>query len=518
MSSSDVDEAMFARARAAMVAAREAEHAVLVAVGELAESGSWAGTGHRSLSRFLSELWRINDGHARRLVRHAAAVLPTVALSGEALGERMPSSAAASGAGEIGDEHLTVLTKAVDAVERIPEITADQVASAEAILGEAARALTPGGLEKAVSRLLETLDQDGAAPDDGTGDTPDEWQLVKRKDGTLTFTGRIHGAADVALLLETVDALSGPAGPDDKRPLAVRRAEALLDLCAHALGCAGFDDLDDAYGKDVDRDDAYDDGAGDDADRDAAATSDSDEPTGTDEAGSRDAESDGTGPTRSAEPRGGEPADDAESDDESDDDEWGDGRLRLVPEPEADPPPDPAPPRRRRAPRLPIPARATLSVTIPLEWLREQRGHMLIDDAPADVAAARRLACDAKIIPAVLGSRGEPLDIGRAAYAVPPAIWRALLLRDRGCAHPGCRRRASRTHAHHIWHWIDDGPTSLENTVLLCRYHHQLVHHGDWQITTIDGRPWFTPPRWVDPERQPIPGGPLLPAARPDAA
>ena len=164
---------------------------------------------------------------------------------------------------------------------------------------------------------------------------------------------------------------------------------------------------------------------------------------------------------------------------------------------------------------LPIPARAQIAVTIPLEWLREQVGHAQLDSGRAlDPATARRLACDANVIPVVLGTRSEPVELGRAAYVVTEALRRLLVMRDHGCAHPGCRRRANRTHAHHIRHWIDGGLTDPDNLVLLCRYHHHLVHHGGWEIQMIDGRPWFTPPRWIDPQRRPVPGGPALPDTR----
>lgn len=116
---------------------------------------------------------------------------------------------------------------------------------------------------------------------------------------------------------------------------------------------------------------------------------------------------------------------------------------------------------------LPIPARAQLAVTIPLDWLRDQTGHGQLDSGRAlDPATARRLACDANLIPVVLGSRSEPVELGRAAYAVTEALRRLLTLRDRGCAHPRCSRRANRTHAHHIRHWIDGGPTDPDNLVL----------------------------------------------------
>ncbi len=101
---------------------------------------------------------------------------------------------------------------------------------------------------------------------------------------------------------------------------------------------------------------------------------------------------------------------------------------------------------------------------------------------PISAATARRLACDAGVIPAVLGSRGEPLDIGRLSRTVPAGMRRALHLRDRGCRFPGCDQPPHRTDAHHIRHWARHGPTSLANLVLLCAFHHWLVHEGQWTL------------------------------------
>jgi hypothetical protein len=89
---------------------------------------------------------------------------------------------------------------------------------------------------------------------------------------------------------------------------------------------------------------------------------------------------------------------------------------------------------------------------------------------------ARRLACDAKVIPLVLGGPSEPLDVGRLTRSCPPALRRALVFRDGGCRYPGCDRPPEWTDAHHIQHWIAGGLTSLTNCVLLCRHHHTLVH------------------------------------------
>ncbi len=120
-----------------------------------------------------------------------------------------------------------------------------------------------------------------------------------------------------------------------------------------------------------------------------------------------------------------------------------------------------------------------------------------------DAGSARRIACDARIIPIVLGSRSEPLELGRASYTVPTALRRALILRDGGCAFPGCDRSHRWCHSHHVRHWADDGPTELANLVLLCGRHHRLIHHSQWECAITDGRAEFRPPRFVDPARTP---------------
>ncbi|MGE5828268.1 MAG: DUF222 domain-containing protein, partial [Micromonosporaceae bacterium] len=101
---------------------------------------------------------------------------------------------------------------------------------------------------------------------------------------------------------------------------------------------------------------------------------------------------------------------------------------------------------------------------------------------PICAETARRLACDAGIIPAILGSHGEPLDIGRLTRVVPIGLRRALVLRDGGCRFPGCDRPAGWCDAHHLTAWADGGPTSLTNLALLCARHHTLVHEGRWRI------------------------------------
>ena len=116
----------------------------------------------------------------------------------------------------------------------------------------------------------------------------------------------------------------------------------------------------------------------------------------------------------------------------------------------------------------------------------------------------RRLACDAHIIPAVLDSHGQPLDLGRSRRLFTGPLRRAITLRDGGCAFPDCDRPPKWCDTHHIVSWLNDGPTSLTNGVLLCRRHHTLIHKEQWQIRIgTDGHPEFLPPPELDPTRHP---------------
>ncbi len=156
-------------------------------------------------------------------------------------------------------------------------------------------------------------------------------------------------------------------------------------------------------------------------------------------------------------------------------------------------------------------SRASITITMPLDTLRQRlgaRGADLDWSGPISAATARRLACDAQIIPVVLGSPSEPLDVGRASYPVTHAIWRALVVRDRGCAFAGCLRPPEWTEAHHLRHWADGGTTTLPNLALLCDHHHRSVHHHGWTLHLDHGVINTIPPPWIDPHRTPRPNTP----------
>lgn len=150
-------------------------------------------------------------------------------------------------------------------------------------------------------------------------------------------------------------------------------------------------------------------------------------------------------------------------------------------------------------------ARPHVAVTLPLRALTEGLGHARLDTGDIlSPTAARMMACDCQLIPAVLGGAGEVLDLGRSRRLFTGAVRRALNLRDRGCAFPGCDRPPSWCDGHHIVSWADGGTTSLDNGVLLCGHHHTVVHRDDWRIhLAADGIPEFTAPPWADPTGTP---------------
>jgi hypothetical protein len=156
----------------------------------------------------------------------------------------------------------------------------------------------------------------------------------------------------------------------------------------------------------------------------------------------------------------------------------------------------------------------------------------LEDGTRVSAKTSRRLSCDAALVrvahapdaadrhdegapstsgaPRPLAHRRAPaplLSVGRRTRTIPPALRRALEVRDRGCRFPACGLRF--TDAHHVKHWADGGETSLSNCLLQCRHHHRLVHEEGWQVGWWgEGRPVFFDPRggahyegrWEPPE------------------
>ena len=141
-------------------------------------------------------------------------------------------------------------------------------------------------------------------------------------------------------------------------------------------------------------------------------------------------------------------------------------------------------------PDAPRAGSGTLVVTIDLAELESATGTARVDGIrqPISASSARRIACNASILPLVLGGRSQPLDLGYSRRLFSAAQRRALVERDRGCAAVGCDAPPGWTEAHHITPWSRGGPTDLENGIMLCSFHHHLVHEGRLIVETINGR------------------------------
>jgi hypothetical protein len=129
---------------------------------------------------------------------------------------------------------------------------------------------------------------------------------------------------------------------------------------------------------------------------------------------------------------------------------------------------------------------ATVVVTITLDHLLDQLGVATLDDRTRITAGqARRLACQAGIIPLVLGGDSVPLDAGRHQRLHNRYQRIALAHRDQGCTADGCDRPPARCEAHHDLPWSHGGPTDVAHGRLLCPHHHRRVHDPGYTTTRL---------------------------------
>lgn len=142
----------------------------------------------------------------------------------------------------------------------------------------------------------------------------------------------------------------------------------------------------------------------------------------------------------------------------------------------------------------------TVIITMDLETLENQLRDAwltLPSGATIDAGTARRLCCDANLVPMVLGGASEVLDIGEAGSEFTVAIRRAAYERDGGrCAFPDCRNPLAQLH--HMIFRRHGGPGTLENCAWLCGYHHWLVHQGNWTLQRQPDNSYL----WTGPQGQ----------------
>jgi len=136
----------------------------------------------------------------------------------------------------------------------------------------------------------------------------------------------------------------------------------------------------------------------------------------------------------------------------------------------------------------------------------------------AAMATVRQISCDADVrrvvgsghhinpdtgdpvdplIARLIQTPSELLDYGRSERIVPPGLRRRLVRRDSGCVFPMCTRPAAYTHAHHVQHWSENGPTDLDNLALVCNRHHTAIHHEGWQLEPRHGVAAHQPGYWA---------------------
>jgi hypothetical protein len=147
---------------------------------------------------------------------------------------------------------------------------------------------------------------------------------------------------------------------------------------------------------------------------------------------------------------------------------------------------------------------ATVQAVVTAADLTAGRGPAWLDDVvePITARTAAEIACDGGVSVTVVDDRSRPLRQGRRQRYFTAAQRQALAVRDGGCVMPQCTAPPSWTHAHHVVEWQHGGATDVDNGVLLCGYHHHLVHEGDFRLRMIEGLPQLLAPPWIDPERR----------------
>ena len=131
---------------------------------------------------------------------------------------------------------------------------------------------------------------------------------------------------------------------------------------------------------------------------------------------------------------------------------------------------------------------ARLVVTIDYEVLAKALAGLGVTDTGVGVTpdTIRQLACDAEIIPMVLGSKSQPLNVGRKVRLVDKELRRTVIQRDKHCTYDGCTRPPVMCEVHHVVAWWAGGETSLNNSALLCTTHHRIVHRDHLTATVTD--------------------------------
>lgn len=153
---------------------------------------------------------------------------------------------------------------------------------------------------------------------------------------------------------------------------------------------------------------------------------------------------------------------------------------------------EPTPGQKRRKPKV----IATMSLD---DLVASAGGGVLdtdLDTTVVPVETVRRMACDCNVHRYITNPLGTVIDFGRSQRVVSDSLFDTLLIRDHGCRWVGCAIPAGSCDAHHAKHWLDLGETEPGNLVLLCWFHHHLLHEQHWSIEPLGaGHFTLTSPR-----------------------
>jgi hypothetical protein len=210
-----------------------ADHAL---IAELDRRGLVGALAMSSTSTLLQGMLRLSPHEAKRRVDTALACGPRASLTGEVLEPLLPAVAAAQADGSVSPEHAQVIVKTLDQFP--PELTVEQLATAEQILLEVARQLRPQEVAKAGARYLAYLRPDGVLASREEQDQVRELGVHARSDGTVDVKGRLTARCGAQLLAAlTPRSAPKPADADGKDPRTYgqRMHDALEELAGVAV-------------------------------------------------------------------------------------------------------------------------------------------------------------------------------------------------------------------------------------------------------------------------------------------
>src|SRR3954468_17522014 len=467
------------RISALLTVVRSAEAEIGSLLAEIESRGVMELFGYRSVARLFEHLADVPKSAAEAVVKRARALTPSRALDGTPIPALAPATGAAASEGRLSSPMIDTI---VGVMTQIPPEHRDD--AEQHLLSFAAEA---GHKQVAAlgTRILAHLDPDGAAPDETEPAKPSrELSLRRKRTGFWELNGRFDdetGARASALFDSLAERHSIDEGPDLRSPLE-RYGDAFSDAIdlafnspelptqagerAHVMVAVSLADLKSSIGQTM---------LNDTGTLPTASTATFDNTGTPSKTGAGRAMLGDTGTIHT--PAAGQSA------------------FGIMPRPGV--------------------GRATLGATgiTPkpaagqgaLDTTAKPGGGAILGDLGTISAAEARIhACDCKLIPAVLGTKSELLDLGRQRRLITTPLRQALYLRDRGCAFPGCHRPPRHCQGHHIRHWADGGPTELGNLVLLCAHHHRRLHRSGWQVRiAADGLPEFLPPAFLDKRRKP---------------